>query len=468
MDFSDRDYFVAQQRGSGEPFLSGRYVGKISGRPIFNMSMRRETRGTEFDGVVGVSALIDYFDRVYATLAEAQAGAFISLEQVNGQVLASYPPTNESRLSVLPPGAARQPQGLAYVGAADGTPSRIVAYRKLPDFPAYIVSGINEGVVQASWYRNLFRWGLLTTVAASALALITWLALSRAQREAAAVRHWNRVQADLVQEIERRQEAEAALFQSQKLEALGQLTTGVAHDFRNLLQVLKGHLGIAKARVSEDRAQRAISTCESAVERSEKLIQHLLAFARRQPLSFELIDLKEAVPAMLPTLQQIGSTIRVEEQLTDDIWPVEADSTQLELVLMNLVANARDAMPDGGIVEIRASNRTLRIGEGELAGDFVGVTVRDHGCGIPPDLLGRVWEPFFTTKGAGKGTGLGLATVYGFAKQSGGFAKIESEVGAGTAITIYLPKGAGLRPAKGEPIGAEMSEVVVPFTPKER
>jgi two-component system, NtrC family, sensor kinase len=469
VDFSDRDYFVAQQRVSGETFLGGRYVGKISGRPIFNMSMRRETTGTQFNGVVGVSAQIDYFDRVYATLAEAQAGAFISLEQPDGRVLASYPPTNESRLSIVRPlEAERNLQGLAYVGAADGAPSRIIAYRKIPEFPAYIVSGINERVVRASWYRNLLRWGLLTTLAAAALALITWLALNRAQREVAAVRHWNRVQADLLQEVERRQQAEAALFQSQKLEALGQLTTGVAHDFRNLLQVLKGHLGIAKARASEDRARRAISTCESAVERSEKLIQHLLAFARRQPLNFELIDLKQAVPTMLPTLSQIGSNIRLELKLSDDIWPVEADTTQLELVLLNLIANARDAMPDGGVVEISATNCTLREGEAELAGDFVGLSVRDHGCGITPDVLGRVWEPFFTTKGAGKGTGLGLATVYGFAKQSGGFARIESEVGVGTAITIYLPKGAGLRPAEVAPLDAEMSDVVVPFPPKEQ
>ena len=141
---------------------------------------------------------------------------------------------------------------------------------------------------------------------------------------------------------------------------------------------------------------------------------------------------------------------------------------QLELVLLNLIANARDAMPDGGVVEISATNRTLREGEAELAGDFVGLSVRDHGCGIDPDVLGRVWEPFFTTKGAGKGTGLGLATVDGFARQSGGFAQIESEVGAGTAITIYLPKGAGLRPAEVAPVDAENIEVVVPFPLKER
>src|SRR5215203_3926201 len=235
------------------------------------------------------------------------------------------------------------------------------------------------------------------------------------------------------------------LLQSHKLEALGQLTTGVAHDFRNLLQILKGHLGIAKARAREDRARRAISTCESAVERSEKLVQHLLAFARRQPLTFELFDLNERIPAMRETLQQVGSNLRVRLELAKDLWSVEVDSTQLELVLINLVANARDAMPDGGVVEVGACNRTLQPNEREVAGDFVELWVRDYGLGILPETLGRVWEPFFTTKGAGKGTGLGLASVYGFAKQSGGFADIKSEVGAGTTVTIFMRKGAGMR-----------------------
>ena len=215
-------------------------------------------------------------------------------------------------------------------------------------------------------------------------------------------------------------------------------------------------------RAGEDRVRRAISTCESAVERSEKLIQHLLAFARRQPLVYELFDLNERLPAMRDTLQQVGSNLRIQLELGKDLWPVEGDSTQLELVLINLVANARDAMPDGGVVEVGASNRTLRPTEGEVEGDFVELWVRDYGVGILPETLGRVWEPFFTTKGAGKGTGLGLASVYGFAKQSGGFAKIESQVGAGTTVSIFMPKGAGMR-VLGIDTGLKTTEPVVSF-----
>jgi two-component system, NtrC family, sensor kinase len=461
VDFSDRDYFLAQKAGNGGAFLSGRYLGKISARPIFNVSMRRETPGNTFDGVVGVSAFVDYFERLYGTVAEPRDGAFVSLEKSNGQVLASFPPGAKAAMPLVQ--GANQDEGLAYVTDTTTNASFVLARRKLPGFPAYVVFGMDESFIESSWHRTLWRWGLLTVLSALGMSLATGFAFNRAKKEASAVEEWKRSQAALLTEVERRQEVEAALLQSHKLEALGQLTTGVAHDFRNLLQILKGHLGIAKARAGEDRVRRAISTCESAVERSEKLIQHLLAFARRQPLVYELFDLNERLPAMRETLQQVGSNLRIQLELGKDLWPVEGDSTQLELVLINLVANARDAMPDGGVVEVGASNRTLRPTEGEVEGDFVELRVRDYGVGILPETLGRVWEPFFTTKGAGKGTGLGLASVYGFAKQSGGFAKIESEVGAGTTVSIFMRKGAGMRVLDEIDTGLKTSEAVVSF-----
>src|SRR5215203_1044553 len=243
---------------------------------------------------------------------------------------------------------------------------------------------MDESFIEASWHRTLWRWGLLTFLSALGMSLATGLAFNRAKKEVATVEEWKRSQAALLTEVERRQQAEAALFQSQKLEALGQLTTGVAHDFGNLLQILKGHLGMAKARAGEERVRAAIATCEGAVQRSEKLVQHLLAFARRQPLSYEIFDLNERLPAMLDALKQLGSGIRVELDLPGDLWPVEGDPTQLELVVINLVANARDAMPTGGTVRITAANRALSKGEGELTGDFVAVHVSDGGAGIPP------------------------------------------------------------------------------------
>ena len=444
-----------------EHFSSGRYLGKISARPIFNVSMRRETPGNTFDGVVGVSAFVDYFERLYGTVAEPRDGAFVSLEKSNGQVLAGFPPGAKAAMPLVQ--GANQDEGLAYVTDTTTNASFVLARRKLPGFPAYVVFGMDESFIESSWHHTLWRWGLLTVLSALGMSLATGFAFNRAKKEASAVEEWKRSQAALLTEVERRQEVEAALLQSHKLEALGQLTTGVAHDFRNLLQILKGHLGIAKARASEDRVRRAISTCESAVERSEKLIQHLLAFARRQPLVYELFDLNERLPAMRETLQQVGSNLRIQLELGKDLWPVEGDSTQLELVLINLVANARDAMPDGGVVEVGASNRTLGPTEGEVEGDFVELWVRDYGVGILPENLKRVWEPFFTTKGAGKGTGLGLASVYGFAKQSGGFAKIESGVGAGTTVSIFMRKGAGMRVLDEIDTGLKTSEAVVSF-----
>jgi signal transduction histidine kinase len=176
------------------------------------------------------------------------------------------------------------------------------------------------------------------------------------------------------------------------------------------------------------------------VNRGEKLIQQLLAFARRQPLKFEVFDLNQRLASMGDLVKQSLSGIALTVDAAPDLWPVETDANQLELAILNLVFNARDAMPDGkGAIRIATANRTFT--EGELIGDFVAISVSDNGAGMRPEVLKRVWEPFFTTKPAGKGTGLGLSMVHGFIHQSGGNATIDSEVGKGTTVTLYLRKG---------------------------
>ena len=162
-------------------------------------------------------------------------------------------------------------------------------------------------------------------------------------------------------------------------------------------------------------------------------------------------------------LHQAAAGVVIETDLSPDLWPVVADPTQLELAVLNLVVNARDARPEGGTIRVTTANRRLVSGESQLPGEFVTCTVSDDGPGIPAEVLARVWEPFFTTKPAGKGTGLGLSMVYGFARQSGGFAQIVSEVGRGTAVTIFLPKGSPT--SVYEPAAAAKSDAskVVPF-----
>ena len=238
--------------------------------------------------------------------------------------------------------------------------------------------------------------------------------------------------------------SQSALQQSQKMEAIGQLTGGVAHDFNNVLQIIGGNLQLVKLTGDlSDAAKARIDLALAGVERGAKLASHLLAFARRQPLQSIVID-----PApMLRELDDMARRLldvqtRVHTDIAADLGSAVIDPNQLNNVLLNLIINARDAMPDGGILTLRAAN----VGPdderpAELSSDdFVLIEIADNGKGMPPDVLARAFEPFFTTKPTGQGTGLGLSMAYGFVKQSGGEIVLRSEAGSGTSVRIYLPR----------------------------
>ena len=241
-----------------------------------------------------------------------------------------------------------------------------------------------------------------------------------------------------------RQEAQAALYQAQKMEAVGQLTGGVAHDFNNLLTTIGGNADLLKENVRAERSGPRLDAILRAADRGATLTRQLLAFSRRQALHPETLDLRERTHE---TVEMMASSLREDIHfalaIPDDIWPVKADPAQLELAMLNIGINARDAMPEGGMLSIEARNVSLAPGEDRqngLVGDFIALTLSDTGVGIAPKALEHVFEPFFTTKGVGKGSGLGLSQVYGFAKQSGGAVGIRSEVGRGTAVTLFLPR----------------------------
>jgi PAS domain S-box-containing protein len=237
--------------------------------------------------------------------------------------------------------------------------------------------------------------------------------------------------------------AQEQLAQSQKMEALGQLTGSIAHDFNNLLMIVSGHAQLLRRRLTDPKHLQAIEAVHSAANRGESLTRQLLAFSRRQPLNPVVADLKERVAAVREML--VGSlrgNVELKCDLAEDVWPVEVDVAELELALVNVAVNARDAMPGGGSITLSARNVTLKKSDGvdQLEGDFVALAMTDTGVGIAPDVLPRIFEPFFTTKALGKGTGLGLSQVYGFSHQSGGTVAATSNVGSGTSITIYLPR----------------------------
>jgi PAS domain S-box-containing protein len=240
------------------------------------------------------------------------------------------------------------------------------------------------------------------------------------------------------------QRAHERLAQSQKMEAMGQLTGGVAHDFNNLLMVMSGQSQLLRRRLGEDpRVLRALDAIELSARRGQDLTRQLLAFARRQRLNPAPLSLSERAAYLDELLAaSLGGGVEVRVEIPETVWAVEVDAGELELALLNLAVNARDAMPKGGRLTISARNARLS-GDPvapDLEGDFVALSVADTGVGIPPDILPRIFEPFFTTKEVARGTGLGLSQVYGFVEQSGGRATAASVLGQGSTFTLYLPR----------------------------
>ena len=251
-------------------------------------------------------------------------------------------------------------------------------------------------------------------------------------------------------DMTKRAQAEAVLREAQKMQAIGQLTGGIAHDFNNLLTVILGNLEMTHAKLAGNPAMQArIDRATWAAQRGAVLTAQLLAFARKQPLAPAAINLAASVPELVPLLRRtLGAHIDIRYVDTAGLWPAMADPAQLESAVLNLALNARDAMQGGGRLTIELANKVLdddyaRMHHEVTPGDYAMLAVTDTGHGMTPDVLARVFEPFFTTKPDGKGTGLGLAMVFGFVKQSGGHVKIYSEPGEGTTVRLYLPRAMG-------------------------
>jgi len=257
-------------------------------------------------------------------------------------------------------------------------------------------------------------------------------------------------------DVSRRRDAEDALIQAQKMEALGQLTGGISHDFNNFLQVMLGHLDILSLKINKNTADetsltRGLDSIRNAVTKASALTQQLLAFARKQRLEGRIVNLNSVAQGISDmVLKTLGQEISLQRQLEPDLANCQLDPTQLEACLINILVNAKDAMPHGGKVTIITENVTVNSEDvssyaGLSTGRYVSIAITDTGTGIQPEILKRVMEPFFTTKDEGKGTGLGLSMVYGFAKQSGGTATIYSEPGLGTTVRLYFKASDQLR-----------------------
>jgi signal transduction histidine kinase len=291
------------------------------------------------------------------------------------------------------------------------------------------------------------------------------------------------LEARIAAALAEREEAEAALRQAQKMEAVGQLTGGLAHDFNNLLAGISGALELISMRLEQGRTadiERYLLAGQGAARRAGALTQRLLAFSRRQTLSPRPVAINGLLADFAELVRRtVGPAIDVQTAAAADLWPVLVDANQLENALLNLCLNARDAMPDGGKIVIATGNRRIEPQEArELGldpGSYAVISVTDSGIGIEKALLERVFDPFFTTKPIGAGTGLGLSMVYGFARQSNGQVRIDSEVGRGTTVSLYLPRhdgaaeeACGRDSAPREAIRSDVSVLVVDDEPSVR
>jgi two-component system NtrC family sensor kinase len=437
LDARDRSFFKVQMAGDAGTYVSEVLAPRLSAftTPFFVLSRRRPSADGRFNGVVAVAVLPQYFEEFYALIGRSP-GSVYALIRADGKFLARYP-ERPDRQRGLEPGSALHTvvaQGWERIiytiprSQIDGAERR-VGYRKLEGFPVYVVAGIETSAIRGEWVATMASHLIFGLPATLFILLIIGIALRRTRR--------------LYAEAERREAAEAALRQAQRLEAIGQLTGGVAHDFNNLLMIVSGSAQRLRRDLTSEKHTRLLDMIMNATDRGESLTRQLLAFSRRQMLTPAVIDLTERLPELKDMLNRsLRDDITTEVVVPEQSCAVRVDPSELELALLNLAVNARDAMPNGGALSITAKPVALkgRTTEEGLSGEFVAIRVADTGCGIPADILPHVFEPFFTTKEVGKGTGLGLSQVYGFAKQSGGTATVTSTVGRGTVITLFLPR----------------------------
>ncbi|AWN41841.1 hybrid sensor histidine kinase/response regulator [Methylobacterium durans] len=470
VSYVDRDWFQAlRATDQSEIHVSRSVIGRQSGQPVFNVSRRVYSPDGSFQGAIALSVDRSYFETFYREV-DPDLAHNVVLVRSDGEILAREPTTG---LMTLPPSAPM----MQAIGRGDDGPyravsavdrvTRIFSYRRVAPYPVYIGFGVSEAGVLEAWKAHMIGYTLVAALAAAGLFGVSLLALRQMRRQDLATRRWREAADALTAEATERRRAEEQLRQAQKMEAVGRLTGGVAHDFNNLLTVVIGNLEMAQRRGADADARllRGIDNAMEGARRAATLTHRLLAFSRQSPLNPETVDANRLVAGMSDLFRRtLGEQVAVETVLAGGLWLTQADANQMESAILNLAVNARDAMPEGGKLTIETGNAFLdeaySAHHDELRpGQYVMVAVCDTGTGMPPEVTSRVFEPFFTTKPPGKGSGLGLAQVYGFMRQTGGHVAIYSEVGQGTAIKLYFPR---LARGSAEPLGDLRSPMETP------
>ncbi|WP_158258455.1 hybrid sensor histidine kinase/response regulator [Rhodopila globiformis] len=444
-DLSNRDFFDYFRRGGTGLFVSAVRNRVADNRPVFSLAIRRPVPDGHFAGVIATAISPDYFAHLFRSATDIYddfSGRIISLRRSDGEVLARWPATEPPRagfdqaLAASIAGTRHLTGHFTYLSPTDGE-HRDVVWRRFAGAGIVIAASVTHRAITASWFRVILPHLAFDIPAMLGLFSITLLALRRTLQAAAAAQ-----QAEA--ERQRRQRVEEAARQSQKMEALGQLTGGVAHDFNNLLAVILGSAELARTRPA-DRAAALLDNIVKAAQRGATLTRQLLSFSRNQVLQPKVLDPYIEIQRMMALLKpSLRGTIDIDLRVASDVWLVELDPSEWDMAVLNIAVNARDAMPEGGRFTMTVDNQRIVPGQlaraPDLRGDFVRMALSDTGPGIAPAVAARAFEPFYTTKEIGRGTGLGLSQVYGFTCQAGGRATIKAGEAGGTTVTLYLPR----------------------------
>ncbi|KAF1051283.1 MAG: Sensor kinase CckA [Burkholderia gladioli] len=445
---ANRDDFIGVRDGKVIEHISRSMHGPLrSTTPslVFNTGVPRRHSDGSFAGMVSIALKSSYFNAFYRDLLGGDKSPMsMALTRSDGSVLASYPPppgTGDEKLdehdAPFVNADARNPRsGIIHVEHEDGS-NEIVAYRQVGSYPVYVTCAYRTSAIWSAWYEHLS--GLFISMFAPSLALwcVIWLSLKRLRVEEEA---WDRWQA----EASMRRSIESAYRQSREMEALGNLVGSVAHDFNNLLMIISSNIQIVRLRGTA-LIDTELTAIERALKNGQSLTRQLLGVARKQPLRSETIDVPQWLGSSCRELLKtsLGSKSALIVEMPPRVWPIRVDIAELELAVINLSVNARDAMPIGGRFTIAAQNITFRREDRfPLTGDFVQIALSGTGNGMAPEVLAHAFELLFTTKakGMGTGTGLGLPQVFAFCERSGGIATIDSAVGEGTTVRLYLPR----------------------------
>jgi signal transduction histidine kinase len=438
VSIGDRGDFMATRAASSQLYVSLPERGRVQGTDIVNTLAARTAPDGRFLGAIVVSLHRSYLLQFYQRLIAETPALTVGLYRADGGILlrlpaprlANPPPKHEPLAAAFARGAE---QGIIKIDSPlDGT-RKMLAYRRAGQYPVYVSAGYAIDDVVSNWLRDDMSLVAVALIPCMCLCVLIVFSLRRLRAEETSWQNWRR-------ELSRRRSAEAATRKMQRMGALGNLVASVAHDFNNLLMVVTANMEIVR-RKNYNGVKNEIDAVERASTSARALARRLMSVARRQPLQMQtLLPGAWLLETEALIRSAVSSKVAVQIEVAEASWPIKVDPSEITSAIINIAVNAKDAMPQGGTFVVRCRNVALSQGRYELeAGEYVEFSCQDSGTGMTREVAQHAFEPLFTTKQAGAGTGLGLAQVLAMAEQAGGKARVETDVGRGTTIFFYLP-----------------------------